>query len=347
MYKVSVVMPIHNNEATLRHAVESILYQSSFDFELILIDDGSTDSSAQICMEYAKKEPLIIQYFQQKHHGLAHARNRGLNQAEGSYVYFANPENIFAPRMLETNVRLAEEKNAELVVFGFVDPDDEVEKIPKMPLLLTKDRFRNHYRNFHYFYPYKLCNKLYQVRHLKERGIHFLNVPFKEKAFFNVDVYRDLSTVVFNRQVYCKRNDAKDGEVSRYQEKQWDVQLYLIDYLKEMFMEWQLIDEYDDVVLREYYQLLSEGVLNLSSPELALSKQELEQGVERLLYDERISDIYTTRTRVTTKSLYERALWNNFRKRNTRVIINLIQQKKQTDKYTQKIKDRFTKWFTN
>ncbi len=347
MYKVSVIMPIYNNEATLRRSIESVLHQSSYDFELILINDGSTDSSAQICREYAKKEPLIIQYIQQERLGLAHARNRGLIQAEGSYVYFADPQNIFAPRMLETNLKLAEEKKAELVVFGFVEMNETIERIPKMPILLSKGRFRNHYRNFHHFYPYKLCNKLYQVAYLKERGIKFIDLPFKEKAFFNVDIYKDLNKVVFNRQVFCKKNDLYRGESMSYQEMNWDIHLHLINRLKEMLTDWELIDEYEDLVTNEYYQLLKNEVSDLLSPELALSKQELEEKIEARLSDERIADVFNASKGLSTKKMYERALWNSFRKRNTHAIINLIERRKQANNYKQKIKERFEKWFSN
>lgn len=346
MYKVSVIMPVYNNEATLNSAVDSILNQSVFDFELILIDDGSTDSSAQICTEYTKREPLIVQAIHQERLGFAKARNKGLNLAKGSYIYFADAKNIFAPRMLETNVKLAEEKNAELVVFGLFDALQAIEQVPNMPFLLSTKRFRNHYRNFHQFFPYELCNKLYKVQYLKERDIKFQNVPLKEKTFFNLDVYQELNRVVFNRQVYCLKQDDASIE-PLHEENLWDINFQLIASLERMFVDWERTEEFADVIIREYYELLKNQVVYLSSPVLNLSKQELAAEIDRLFVDGRIMTVLNAENKLSTRSLYERTLWNSFQKRNNRVIIALIQRKKQTKNFTQKIKGSFNKWFNN
>lgn len=74
MYSVSIIMPIYNNEKTLKRAIDSILNQSIYGFELILINDGSTDGSASICDEYAKKEPLLIEVIHQKHTSVGRAK---------------------------------------------------------------------------------------------------------------------------------------------------------------------------------------------------------------------------------------------------------------------------------
>lgn len=113
------------------------LEQSIFDFELLLINDGSTDSSTQICMEYEKREPLLVEVIYRNQLGFANARNIGLSHARGAYIYFADARNLLAPRMLESNLKLAEEQNAELVVFGFSQVNESsrkaVQHIPKLP----------------------------------------------------------------------------------------------------------------------------------------------------------------------------------------------------------------------
>ena len=74
MYSVSIIMPIFNNEKTLENSIQSILKQTLYDFELILINDGSTDASAQICNKYEKLEPLFIEVVHQEKKG---NRNNG------------------------------------------------------------------------------------------------------------------------------------------------------------------------------------------------------------------------------------------------------------------------------
>lgn len=340
-------MPIYNNEATLRRAIESILNQSVIDFELILINDGSTDSSAQICRDYAKREPLIIRVIHQEQLGFARTRNRGLDLAKGSYIYFADAENILAPRMFETNIRIAEENNAELVVFGFIEANEAIEQVPRLPYLLSKERFRNHYRNFHNFFPYELCNKLYQIHYLKERNIKFHNYPLKEKAFFNLAVYQELNKVVFNRNVLCQKTNTSIDYPLEYEEMILDTHYQLIADLEETFSSWELADEFEDLVIREYFQLLETQMMSIFSPSWDASTIDLESEVHQKLSDERIIDVLNSRKEIVTKSVYERMLWNYFQKRNARSVIKLMHRKKQRTDMTENIKEQLNKWFSN
>lgn len=350
MYKVSVILPIYNNEATLKFAIESLLNQTSFDFELLLMDDGSTDSSTQICMEYAKREPLLIKFIRHEQRvGFAETRNRGLREAKGLYIYFADARNIFASRMLESNIKLVEEQSAELVVFGFRELDINTQEIsdhiPKMPFLLSEDRFRNHYRNFHEFNPYELCNKLFNIGFLREKGIKFKKYPLKEKAYFNLDVYRELNKVVFNRQVFCQKPGFTEYGIGKYQKELLDSNLDLVDSLKKMFAYWGVTEEYHDMITREYFQLIEEEVLNLLSSSLNRTNKELEKEIARVLRDERLTEIYSENTPDPTKNLYEKALWNSFQKGTTRVIIQLIQRRNHANRLTRNIKGKLKQWF--
>ncbi len=86
---VSVIIPVYNGEAYLARAVDSLLMQSFPDFELILIDDGSTDGSGQLCDVYAEKDPRV-RVLHSPNEGLCAARNRGLESARGEYILFVD-----------------------------------------------------------------------------------------------------------------------------------------------------------------------------------------------------------------------------------------------------------------
>ncbi|SJN16497.1 Glycosyltransferase [Marinilactibacillus psychrotolerans 42ea] len=110
MFEVSIIMPVYNVSAHLPRAIQSALNQTKMDFELILVNDGSTDDSGAICDHFAEEEPLLIQVIHQKNQGSGMARNAGLRKAKGKYIYFADPDDYFKPTLLADNVRLAEEK---------------------------------------------------------------------------------------------------------------------------------------------------------------------------------------------------------------------------------------------
>ncbi|MBR4996070.1 MAG: glycosyltransferase [Alistipes sp.] len=83
--RISVIVPVYNTEKYLPRCVDSILAQTYTDFELLLIDDGSNDSSSAICDEYAQKDPRI-KVFHKENGGVSFARNLGLDNAAGEYI---------------------------------------------------------------------------------------------------------------------------------------------------------------------------------------------------------------------------------------------------------------------
>lgn len=97
---LSVIVPVYNGEKYLETAIESILNASYKEVELLLIDDGSSDGSAEICTRYMKKDRRI-RYVYQQNGGIVSARNRGLSEASGDYVCFCDQDDIVEPLMYE------------------------------------------------------------------------------------------------------------------------------------------------------------------------------------------------------------------------------------------------------
>lgn len=97
----SVIVPVYNNETDLEKCVSSILNQSYTDFELILVDDGSTDSSPQICDKFSDGDNRVKVIHKQKNGGAAAARNEGLFQGTGKYVYHVDGDDWIAEDLLE------------------------------------------------------------------------------------------------------------------------------------------------------------------------------------------------------------------------------------------------------
>lgn len=128
---VSVVIPVYNVEAYLRECVDSVLNQTMQDFEIILVDDGATDSSGMICDQYGRQDSRI-RVIHQPNGGLSAARNTGLDAAAGTYVYFLDSDDYIVPHALEHLVNLAEREAADVVFFDasvfFTDcePDPKV-----------------------------------------------------------------------------------------------------------------------------------------------------------------------------------------------------------------------------
>jgi|LSQX01.1.fsa_nt_gb glycosyltransferase involved in cell wall biosynthesis len=111
--KVSVIVPVYNAKAYLRNTVKSILSQSYSNYEIILVNDGSTDGSGELCDNYASQYKHI-KVIHQLNGGVSAARNAGLNNATGEYILFVDADDLIAEDMLGTLVDLIIQHNADI-----------------------------------------------------------------------------------------------------------------------------------------------------------------------------------------------------------------------------------------
>lgn len=116
MYKISFIVPVYNAAPYLHRCIGSILGQTYQNYELILINDGSTDNSLEICQEYAGKENLII--ITQPNAGVSAARNAGLRMATGDYYFFVDSDDWIEEQSLEHISQYLNTNNADVLRIG-------------------------------------------------------------------------------------------------------------------------------------------------------------------------------------------------------------------------------------
>lgn len=115
---VSVIVPVYNVEKYLNRCVSSILAQTYKEFELVLVDDGSTDNCPQICDEYEKHNKGIVRTVHKSNGGLSDARNSGVINATGNYVTFIDSDDWINENYLENLVSLINKYRADISVTG-------------------------------------------------------------------------------------------------------------------------------------------------------------------------------------------------------------------------------------
>lgn len=114
---LSIIVPIYNSEEYIGRCVESVLAQSYSSFELILIEDGSTDGSLEVCEALCRKD-IRIRLMKQEHRGVSAARNLGMEAAKGKYLFFLDSDDMIHPHLLESLYRLQEEKHTVIAAEG-------------------------------------------------------------------------------------------------------------------------------------------------------------------------------------------------------------------------------------
>lgn len=121
---LTLVVPIYNMEQYLPRCMASLLEQTCREYEILLIDDGSTDRTADICDAYAARYPELVRVFHKPNEGPSSARNLGIDHARGEFITFPDPDDWVEPDYVETFLRCQREYQADLVCLGhYVDTD--------------------------------------------------------------------------------------------------------------------------------------------------------------------------------------------------------------------------------
>ncbi len=126
----SILVPIYNAEAYLEECLNSALRQTERDFELVLVDDGSSDSSGEICDRYAAEFPERVKVIHQVNRGLILARRAGVAAASGEYCLFLDADDTIAEDTLETVKKTVEREHADVVIYNFYNrylPDETLD----------------------------------------------------------------------------------------------------------------------------------------------------------------------------------------------------------------------------
>ena len=199
---ISVIVPVYNTEKYLDKCINSIIKQTHKSFELILVDDGSTDKSAVICNEFAKKDERII-VIHKKNAGQALARNDALNIAKGKYVAFVDSDDYIAHTMLEKLLDTIKENNADMAVCGVMNDHyflkKECPKMNRARIFNTDELFISYLTE-----PYIrsiLCNKLFKAE-LWE-NVRFPSIRAREDEFVLYEIYgKCKKTSYINQSLY-------------------------------------------------------------------------------------------------------------------------------------------------
>lgn len=191
MVTVSIVIPVYNKEKYISKCIESLLSQTFNDFEIILIDDGSKDSSMKILQEYADCDSRI-RLFHQENMGAGKTRNEGILYAIGKYIIFLDADDFFEKVMLEEMVIKAEKENADVTLCGAYKYDNQLQEDIKINHWLKTENFLDNV-----IYPEKcknilsitgscIWNKMYNRKFILDNKLQFQSLPCNNDTAFAI-----------------------------------------------------------------------------------------------------------------------------------------------------------------
>lgn len=202
--KISVIVPVYNAEQYLDRCMQSIYNQTFTDYEVILVNDGSTDQSLAKCRAHAEKDARV-QVIDQENQGSGPARNAGIEAAKGEYLYFCDADDEIAPNLLERVYAVAEETKVDLVVFSvhakITDSKTgavlrEYDTAKEERLFPDRASFRQAFSGLYYngvLFGGPI-NKLFRAAVIRQNGVRFPELRRGQDEVFNMRYYRYTSS---------------------------------------------------------------------------------------------------------------------------------------------------------
>lgn len=227
MSKICVIIPVYNSRKYLYRCLDSIFRQTYRDFEVICINDCSTDASLSILREYEKKYPgkmIVIDNEQNIGQGLS--RKKAIDICESTYIAFVDSDDYIAEDYLETYVKEMESQDCDVAVAGFIKETDGKYRKKDPPAgvwaVLT--------------YPIS-CAKMFRTAFLKENRIHFSDIRRGEDIYFGMSQFYNRARIhnfKYYGYYYCFNRQSTTGSLTYDEEHERDIaeifQKFLRDY---------------------------------------------------------------------------------------------------------------------
>ncbi len=209
--KISVIIPAYNCERFLAETLDCLLNQTLKDIQIVIVNDGSTDGTAEVIESYANKYPFILPVYQENA-GVSAARNNGIEKAEGEYLLFLDSDDVLSPDALENICQKLDKTNADIAIFrtqrfgyGGEEYNPIVDSFVKEDVLDCYDK--------RLLWNFLVSNKCYRTEWLKSNSLQFPPMRYSEDGvFFMNAVYKfPKITGVYNAVFKYRRHTPNEG----------------------------------------------------------------------------------------------------------------------------------------
>ncbi len=249
---VSIIIPVYNAEKYLAKCIESVLSQTFIDFELILINDGSTDSSQSICNKFSLVDERVKNY-SQENGGVSSARNLGLKNANGTWVCFVDSDDIIKEGFLESFIMSSELSESQLIIQdiikeNFITKDQTLITAYSYGKFYLKDLGKHLGNNDIYLLGFAVC-KFYNLDLIKKENLLFnINIKYFEDLLFYLNYLKHIEAIHFIDQAHYIYNI--HDESARSKTYTFEHYIGVIDEMSKSLKELLKVEKWDS-----FYQI--------------------------------------------------------------------------------------------
>lgn len=297
--KISVIVPVYNAEKYLDRCMRSIYDQTFTDYEIILVNDGSTDNSDEICRRYQEQDERVT-YIKKDNEGAGSARNKGIETAKGEYLAFPDVDDWFEPQMYAELYALAKSGDYDVVFSGanFYSQDGGTELAYSRTVNCDAVSYNNQKDcrdHVMTFFPTSTIfdvpwNKLYKRSVAIENDVRFSDTRRCQDAMFNIDFYNAISSAASVDKAYYNYIENTAATTNRkFPINYVDIIIAYNDKLMGILRSWGV---YSGDIKRHYDTSFVIGVYGtlwmFDNPVWELSKEQQKQYVMDILTREDI-----------------------------------------------------------
>lgn len=283
--KISIIVPIYNAEQWLETCIESVENQSYKNIELLLINDGSTDKSEEICKNYSRKYNNIRVYTK-INSGASAARNYGLKRATGEFIQFLDSDDFLEPECCQVMHNIMRSEKADLVFCGLKIWKNK--KLLRTPNLSSKTFCINEsVKNYKFVHPIfaSPCNKMFKKELIKTYFDTDKNLG--EDLTFNLNYIKNCNIVSTTEQcLYNVRLDNENSLNRKFRENRLDIMLELNtlekEYCEKTYINQDISFFYNQFILSFHYYF--KEIINVYSQKKVLNL------IQKYIKDERIKE---------------------------------------------------------
>lgn len=289
---ISVIIPIYNVRRFIERGLTNVLNQTYQDYEILLSDDGSTDGSYEECQKWALKDSRI-RVLHQENKGAGAARNHGINEAKGEFIYFFDIDDEIRPNLLEYCVRTMNEKEVDFICFGYENVETTynskvIVDFPETHITSNsdlRDLFVDQFVMKVNGFPW---NKFYRKSFLDEHNLRYEDQRIQQDEVFNLKCYRYLEKAYLSPEVlYTYFVYEKGNTRSRFIPDRFDIYKSVREHFESLKSFWNLRDShFDDYLNKRFYTSVMQCMLfNLTHPLCSWTTQQKKDELNRIMSD--------------------------------------------------------------
>lgn len=293
---LSIIVPIYNAEKYLEKLLNSIEEQMNNYTELILINDGSSDNSLEICERHKKNNKNII-VCSIKNSGSGIARNKGIELARGDYLYFPDSDDILCENALENILNIIKE-NPDYVVFSYYETyrDDNQSKLVRIiDRKLSGDEIRSNY--YKYLPKSEICvqgapwNKLFKREIIEENNVYFSSLKrHQDEAFITNYIGYVNNVILSSKPIYTYYLNSSQDESLKFPKNYFNIRKELRAIFNKNIKTWKSNELALDYIEFSFILSLKRMFMLCYSPKWNMNHKEIDDYITNILDDKIVKE---------------------------------------------------------